>query len=1555
MRIFDKRELSRRNQPRHRRLSFEALEDRMLLAGDIVMYNDHVAGPSTHSFTTTYSTVGVSSGLLRDSATGATTPILLQTQSNGAGFESVVGEPATGTDADTIFGGWVDFTSQPASSIALSGSATYTHAFSGLNLERTYDFAGTAVRGNSGYTNRWALVTLVGAESYTMAHSAGLGVVTAGLPDNQVALWTGENHEPDQGFVVQWKNIDPGPDGSFEVVSQQYLGPTPGVGTGNASTGSKGYALTAVRLTELDPTFRVVDSEPPSGAVLTSAPTSYVVHFNLPVDASTVQPSDLKVDGQPATVVQILDVDSVEFALPALAGEGFHTVAIANGSILSSGNSLPTAQYTGSFAILSGAGIVINEVNYDSGSDADPWEYIELFNAGSGPVDLSGWQLADAVSFTIPDGTVIGSGEYLLISQHPGELQGRYGVSSLGPFDGRLSNDGETIELRDNAGVIQDEVDYQLGFPWPTIGDIPGRSIQLMSPALANDLGGNWRSAGVTPGAANSVLALNSPPQMRQVDHSPNSPVSGQDVTVTMKVTDPEGVASVALEYQLVDPGDYIAINDPRYAANWTTLPMRDDGAGGDAVAGDDVYSGVLPSSLQVHRRLVRYRVTATDGLGASVTAPYADDPQPNFAYFVYDATPDWTGAAQPGVTPPVTYDSELLDSVATYHLITTRKAHEDSQFIPDSTRNNGYGGSDYLWHGALVYDGVVYDHIRFRARGGVWRYAMGKNMWKFDFNRGHGFEARDDYGNKYEIPWNKLNLSAIIQQGNFWHRGEQGLFEAVGFKLFNLAGVAASNTNYVHFRIIESADENGADQFSGDFQGLYLSIEQLDDQFLEQHGLPDGNLYKMEGGTGVGGIGGESNNQGDYPEVDDSSDLISFKTTYQSGPQTAQWWRDNFNLESYYSYRSIVEGIHHYDIGAGKNYFYYHNPETGQWETLPWDIDLTWADNMFGDGNEPFRSRVLAIAEFALDYRNRMREVRDLLYNPEQVGLLVDEIASFVYTPGQPSFVDADRAMWDYNPILVSNYVDSSKAAHGRFYAGGGGYGPFGSFVGMMQALKDYSIERSDWIDDNILTDDNVIPNTPTITYTGDAGFPLNGLRFTSSPFSGRGNPFQAMEWRIGEVYHPGTANYVEGTPWKYEIDAAWESGELSTFNSVLDVSGAGLQAGHTYRARVRMQDTSGRWSHWSDPAEFVAAPPVGVATLAITELHYHPHNPDLADESDQEFIEIQNFGTEAIDLSGMQIADFASTPYVFADGLSLEPGQRIVVARSPQVFTSIYGSVVNLAPDGYGDANLSNSGETVTLRDATGSLIRSFTYSDSSPWPTAPDGGGPSLEIIDPKGDPNDPTNWRASLASGGSPGSDGAPTIAGDYDGNGVVEQQDHLFWRANFGKQVTPGSGADGTGDGMVDAADYVFWRMQHAAQMASAATVAALSPPTVAEPDLIVPAPTVASGREENKVQVAGLTPLAIELKFDRAAGPVEPGSRGFRPPTNRIVTLRSTDLLLASGVIGVPAENEQHTGLGRRLALEEIDQALDSFDSTAAWAEVELLATLEDEFAAFMR
>jgi hypothetical protein len=115
---------------------------------------------------------------------------------------------------------------------------------------------------------------------------------------------------------------------------------------------------------------------------------------------------------------------------------------------------------------------------------------------------------------------------------------------------------------------------------------------------------------------------------------------------------------------------------------------------------------------------------------------------------------------------------------------------------------------------------------------------------------------------------------------------------------------------------------------------------------------------------------------------------------------------------------------------------------------------------------------------------------------------MLLDEVAHWVYTPGQNSLVDADRAMWDYNPILVSNFVNSSKAGHRRFYEAA--TTPSRSFPGMVAKLKTYAAGRESFMTTTYLrADESSVPGKPTVNYTGEAGFPINDLSFTSSAFS--------------------------------------------------------------------------------------------------------------------------------------------------------------------------------------------------------------------------------------------------------------------------------------------------------------------------------------------------------------------------------------------------------------------------------------------------------------------
>ncbi len=177
---------------------------------------------------------------------------------------------------------------------------------------------------------------------------------------------------------------------------------------------------------------------------------------------------------------------------------------------------------------VSHAQVVISEVMYNPNSNEgrppdpnDPddkgepnkVEWVELYNAGAEPVDISGWALADEDGQTtaVSGGAVIEPGvAVVLVPVHTsaaafhaawGGTYAVYPVAQWGDEGGlyNLANgpspDNEILRLIDADGVTVDEVNYDDEGDWPS--DRPdGSSIYLpadMLDAELNDQGINWR------------------------------------------------------------------------------------------------------------------------------------------------------------------------------------------------------------------------------------------------------------------------------------------------------------------------------------------------------------------------------------------------------------------------------------------------------------------------------------------------------------------------------------------------------------------------------------------------------------------------------------------------------------------------------------------------------------------------------------------------------------------------------------------------------------------------------------------------------------------------------------------------------------------------------------------------------------------------------------------------------------------------------------------------------------------------------------------------------
>ena len=79
-------------------------------------------------------------------------------------------------------------------------------------------------------------------------------------------------------------------------------------------------------------------------------------------------------------------------------------------------------------------------------------------------------------------------------------------IGVIGPFTGRLSNNGEELRLRDLNSRLMDSVSYGVDGEWPEGADGSGMSLVKRHPNLASGPAENWAVGaqfGGTPGAGN--------------------------------------------------------------------------------------------------------------------------------------------------------------------------------------------------------------------------------------------------------------------------------------------------------------------------------------------------------------------------------------------------------------------------------------------------------------------------------------------------------------------------------------------------------------------------------------------------------------------------------------------------------------------------------------------------------------------------------------------------------------------------------------------------------------------------------------------------------------------------------------------------------------------------------------------------------------------------------------------------------------------------------------------------------------------------------------------
>ena len=141
-----------------------------------------------------------------------------------------------------------------------------------------------------------------------------------------------------------------------------------------------------------------------------------------------------------------------------------------------------SALHEATFAVVDrGNQLHISEIMYNP-PGSDDYEFIELKNNGSSSFDLSGLSF-EGINFLFPaNSSLLAPGQFVVLVKNRDAFAKKYpDVPIGGEYQGRLSNEGEVIELKDPQGKVVATAAYYNGTGWPISPDGRGDSLVLVN------------------------------------------------------------------------------------------------------------------------------------------------------------------------------------------------------------------------------------------------------------------------------------------------------------------------------------------------------------------------------------------------------------------------------------------------------------------------------------------------------------------------------------------------------------------------------------------------------------------------------------------------------------------------------------------------------------------------------------------------------------------------------------------------------------------------------------------------------------------------------------------------------------------------------------------------------------------------------------------------------------------------------------------------------------------------------------------------------------------
>ena len=351
----------------------------------------------------------------------------------------------------------------------------------------------------------------------------------------------------------------------------------------------------------------------------------------------------------------------------------------------------------------------------------------------------------------------------------------------------------------------------------------------------------------------------------------------------------------------------------------------------------------------------------------------------------------------------------------------------EDYQYLLDNAMDEVYVNAD------ITYNGYTLSNVAIRAKGNSSLrdvYNAGGDRFSFKVDLNYYIDGQDLFG------IDKLNLNNLFMDPSM-------MAEYIGYEMFDSLDAISSRTTFAALYI------------NGEYYGLYLSVENIDSEFLEDNfDDSEGYLYKPEMGTGAD-LSYVSDDPTDYTGLfptnyDDytNDSILELITAIENGDELDEI----FDVDQFLKYLAISTYTVHMDSYQGgmfHNYYLYNND--GVYEWLPWDLNMTFngfpgfslsdelATQMIIDeptssalSNYPIIESVLANEEYLETYHEYLQELIDNYADEDTFNDRVLEIYQMInnYVANDSnsfySYTEFENALFADTTSSLTGYIEA-------------------------------------------------------------------------------------------------------------------------------------------------------------------------------------------------------------------------------------------------------------------------------------------------------------------------------------------------------------------------------------------------------------------------------------------------------------------------------------------------------------------------------------------------